>query len=190
MSDVSPEELLDFLVDLFVGEPLLPQIPFEVLFPDQTEWPQYFLTLPEGLPPKMAEKTFKIFDLYCPVSSCECHKVSLAFVDPEGEAWATVSYGWRSTKFYRQWGLDLAGTKALKKGFLDPSAEQSDRGIYFLTYFQEVLKKDPLFISHIKERYAYVKNNLTADFFEDSHASSQVSALDNVVPLKPVSSSR
>ncbi len=188
MSDLSFEEIAQQVVSLFRGDSPLPLMPFSVLFPDQVEWPEYILGLPEDLPPAVAGKSFKLFDLHCQIPSCDCQKVSLAFVDEEGKAWATVSYGWRSAKFYRQWGLNADDTKALRAGFLDPLAEQSEWNSYFLFYFQEVFKKDPRFIKYLKERYAYVKENLPAPF-EGSDAAPQ-SHLAPVLPFKEAASSK
>ena len=170
MSDLSPERIAKLLVDLFGGEALLPLMPFSALFPEQTDWSEYHLSLPEDLPPAIAGKTFKIHDLYCQVPACDCHKVSLAFADEEGRAWATVSYGWRSVAFYRQWGLNAEDTKALRKGFLDPCAPQSEWKSYFLLYFHEFYKKDPQFIEYLKKRYAYVKENLPDPFNPPANA--------------------
>lgn len=187
MSSVPPEKLANLLVNLFGGEALFPVIPFEVLFPSQTEdWPQYLLSMPQDMPQDIAGKNYKIFDLYCQVPSCDCHKVSLAFVDEEGNTAATVSYGWRSTKFYRQWGLDPEGTRELKQGFLDPCAEQSDLASYFLPYFEAFFKRDPDFMTYIKQRYAYVKSNTPEEFSKDS----KDSPTRNVFPLKPASSTK
>jgi hypothetical protein len=43
--------------------------------------------------------------LYCDEPGCDCRRVTINVLRPEtgwGKVWATISYGWESTDFYKE----------------------------------------------------------------------------------------
>jgi hypothetical protein len=110
----------------------------------------------------------------------------VAFVDEQGKIGATIFYGWRSKKFYQNWGLDPEEAQDMVEGFIEPFAPQSDEAPYFLDIFKEVLRHNPDFNKRITERYAYVQKNLPDNPFEkwDAISSQKNNIPDNVRPFK------
>jgi hypothetical protein len=146
-----------------LGEfPDLPLRAFDDLFPHMAELDPYYLTLSDFLPPELAGR-YRVADLYCQDPSCNCHKVSLVFLNKNQKICATVAYGWKSKTFYRKWGLDKDTIQSLTYGFLDPWAQQSEHSSLFLKAFLFSLKRDPKFIARLKSRYSFFKEAIASD---------------------------
>jgi len=186
MSKPSFDQLFDILAESLSGGPSLPLIAFDDFFPHDDSLRQVLVTFPEDSPKKLAGKSYRVVDLHCQAPSCDCHKVSLAFLEEDRnnhKVWATVSYGWKSTGFYRKWGLDKDMALSLSRGFLDPYAQQSEHSPHFLKIFWCVLKKDPRFIAQLKARYAFLKQALEDDRSLIKVCPPQPEFPENVVPL-------
>jgi len=92
--------------------------------------------------------------------------------------YATISYGWKSSSFYRhQFGLDKNTTKQLTSGFLDPSDEQSKFAEVFLEPFSMMIK-DPNFTNRINKRYTKFKEAISTN-------RPFLALPDTIVSLKP-----
>ena len=108
-----------------------------------------------------SKRIYSIVDLYCPDTSCDCHKVTLFFIDRQMKVAASIAYGWQSRKFYQDWGLDKEWAQKLAEGYLDPMAPQSEHPSLFLKAFHE-MKKDKKVIDRLKRRYALFKEKILA----------------------------
>lgn len=150
------------LMEALERPPDLPLRAFDDLFPQMAALDQRYLTLSNDSPPKL-RGIYRVADLYCQDPSCNCHKVSLVFLDKNQKVHATISYGWKSKTFYRKWGLDKDAIQSLTYGFLDPWAQQSEYAPLFLQAFLSSLKRDPNFIARLKSRYSFFKKALAAD---------------------------
>ncbi len=92
-------------------------------------------------------------DLFCADSGCDCRRVMLqvrSTSDP-AKVWATITYGWESPLFYREWSGDMSdydyATPALEIG-----GKQSEHADYFLSAFREFIK-DPSYVNRLKRHY-------------------------------------
>lgn len=182
MSQPSFQTLLEILMESLSGSSALPLIDFQGLFPHKDSLNQIYLDPSEDYLPELAGP-YQIVDLYCQVPSCNCHKVSLMFLDRHQETWATISYGWKSKGFYRKWGLDKDTTLSLTRGFLDPWAQQSEHAPYFLKAFLRSLKKDTKFIARLKSRYAFLKKALGEDPSLIKYYPAEKELPENVIPF-------
>ncbi len=127
---------------------------FDNLFPEQAHLDRCHVMLAVETPDD--NTTLEVLDLYCPDSTCDCHKVTLLIVDNYKNIWATISYGWKSKSFYLKWGLDLETVELLTEGFLDPIGVQSEYAEELMDAF-EFMIKDSAFMDRLKKRYAQFK---------------------------------
>lgn len=157
MKQPSFQEALSFLLEAVSGTADLPLRAFDEVFHEMSHLDQCYLDLSEDSLVHLNGR-YRVVDLYCQAPSCNCHKVSLMFIDKHQKVWATVSYGWRSKSFYRKWGLDREDAQALVNGFLDPWSQQSEHAPLFLQGFLLTLKNNREFITRLKQRYSFFKN--------------------------------
>lgn len=161
MKQPSFQEALNFLLEAASGTQVLPLIAFDEVFPQIAEFDQCYLELSDGSIAHL-NGAYRVVDLYCQAPTCNCHKVSLMFIDKHQKVWATVSYGWKSKTFYHKWGLDRNDTQSLVNGFLDPWEQQSEHAALFLQSFF-TLKNNREFISRLKRRYSLFKEAMASD---------------------------
>lgn len=162
MKQPSFQEAISFLLEAVSGTEALPLRAFDEVFPEIAHFGQFYLELSDVSPPDLNGR-YRVVDLYCQAPSCNCHKVSLMFLDQHQKVCATVSYGWKSKTFYRKWGLDKDASQSLTDGFLDPWAQQSEHAPLFLKAFLFTLKRDHAFISGLKQRYSFFKEEMASD---------------------------
>lgn len=103
---------------------------------------------------------FRLIDCYCPIHWCDCCKVSLLIRNQDGEAIATIAYGWKSVAYYRRWGLDKMTSQCMTLGFLDPLEKQSEQAPLFLKFLRDLLKSEPGFKKTLQYRYGIFNETL------------------------------
>lgn len=182
MKQPSFQEAISFLLEAVSGTEALPLRAFDEVFPQIAQFDQCYLDLSEWSLTHLNGR-YRVVDLYCQAPSCNCHKVSLMFLDKHQKVCATVSYGWKSKIFYRKWGLDNNDAKSLVNGFLDPWGQQSEHASLFLEGFLLTLKNNREFITRLKQRYSLFKEVMAANpslikFYPEEELP------ENVVPLK------
>lgn len=135
---------------------------FESLFPefDQEERCEFFVEGNSSLDHPL-EGWYEIKDFYCLEGDCDCRKVSIAIVDRQGKRRALISYGWESSTFYQQWGLDQKIAQMLTQGYLEPGQQQSEHADFFLNHFL-FLKKEPEVVDWFKKRYHLFKKAIAS----------------------------
>lgn len=176
------QEVLGFLLEAASGTAAFPLRAFDEVFPQIAEFDQFYLELSDDSISHLNGR-YRVIDLYCQAPTCNCHKVSLMFIDKHQKVWATVSYGWKSKTFYRKWGLDNNDAQALANGFLDPLEEQSENAPLFLQGFLLTLKNNREFIARLKQRYSLFKEIMASDP-SLIKIYSEKKLPDNVIPFK------
>lgn len=79
--------------------------PFMKRFPEVGARETRSVTIAKRLDLRDGEYGF--VELYCDEPGCDCRRVTIDVLRPEtgwSKIWATISYGWDSLDFYRQWG--------------------------------------------------------------------------------------
>src|ERR1022692_1671439 len=82
----------------------MPMTPFMERFPDvgARETRSATVTQRQDLP----DGEYGFLELYCDEPGCDCRRVTICVLRPEtgwSKIWATISYGWESVDFYREW---------------------------------------------------------------------------------------
>ncbi len=162
MKQPALEEAFNFLLEALSGTAGLPLKAFDEVFPEIALLDKCYLELSDVSPSRLNGR-YRVIDLYCQAPTCNCHKVTLMFIDKHQKVLATVAYGWKSKTFYRKWGLDKEVIQSLTHGFLDPWGQQSEHAPVFLKAFLFRFKKDRNFMDRLKYRYSFFKEALEED---------------------------
>ena len=110
---------------------------------------------------------FGFLEFYCPDPKCDCRRVNLRVTSPDGRAWATISYGWESKRFYSRWaranrnGADMAGAS------LDPLNTQSPFADAFLSFFNDMIVTDQKYVERLKRHYRMFKEPANGTITKD-----------------------
>jgi hypothetical protein len=68
------------------------------------------------------------------------------------KVWATISYGWESLDFYRQWGTAGNDPTQLKGPYLDPLNPQTSYSSALLNLFR-LLVQSPEYVARLQRHY-------------------------------------
>jgi hypothetical protein len=148
-------------------------LPFHIICTDEGFATKWQLTI-MGNPKRRINGTYDVIDFYCIDPSCDCQKVTLSIVK-NNSIKASVSYGWKSAAFYRNWGVDQEMADLLTQGFLDPYAPQSKDAEAIFNHVSRLLT-EPEGPQFFKDRYTLFKKTLNDDasLFEEKKKKSSV----------------
>lgn len=98
---------------------------------------------------------YGFLEFYCDDGSCDCRRVMIKVLGRRSgdQAWATISYGWETPAFYRNWGgAGFADVESLCRPMLDPLNPQSAHADYFLAVFEDLIK-DQSYVERLQRHY-------------------------------------
>lgn len=115
---------------------------------------QEFTGLPLG--------TSVLIDLYCTDQDCDCRNVYINEVNQAfDKPLATITYGWESLHFYKEWmGGDDEMLVELKGPALATLASQSQFAPKWLEIFKDILNTDPAYANRLQRHYELVKSSI------------------------------
>jgi hypothetical protein len=142
--------------------------PFGEFFPEIAGKETRVITIADqritGLPPG----EYGWIELYCTDPDCDCRNVYIQVVQENFPgSLATISYGWESLAFYREWmGVDkdddmLAGFKGPALAF---GARESSFSDQLLRIFKETVQTDKDYALRLQRHYQLMK-----DFIRDKN---------------------
>lgn len=101
-------------------------------------------------------------ELYCNDMKCDCRNVYIQVINRNyPEPLATISYGWESLKFYKDW-MGGKDNNDIIEDFKGPSlalTQQSKYADTLLELFIEILKDDK-YVERLKEHYNLFKDEI------------------------------
>ena len=98
---------------------------------------------------------YAFVELYCNEPGCDCRRVTIDVLRPEtgwNKIWATISYGWESVAFYRQWGGRHSDPVEMKGPVLDTLNPQSRYSAVLLDLFR-LLIESPEYVQRLEGHY-------------------------------------
>ncbi|SFE63542.1 hypothetical protein SAMN05518672_108187 [Chitinophaga sp. CF118] len=115
---------------------------------------QEFTGLPLG--------TYALIDLYCTDLDCDCRNVYINVVNQAfDKPLATITYGWESLHFYKEWmGGDDEMLVELKGPALATFASQSQFAPKWLEILKDILNTDPAYAKRLQRHYELVKASI------------------------------
>ena len=129
---------------------------FLTRYPRQAAQETRTIMIPQGEP--VPAGTYGYLEFFCPDTECDCRRVVLSVMSREtGGVMATLSYGWETAEFYRNWshgeqrGVDMVGVS------LDPLAPQTEYAGYFLGAFRDMVSVDRAYRDRIQRHYEMFK---------------------------------
>jgi hypothetical protein len=120
----------------------MPMIPFMERFPEVGARETRSVTVPQRQ--DLPEGEYGFVELYCDESACDCRRVMIDVLRPEtgwSKVWATISYGWESLDFYRQWGGAGSDPVQIKGPYLDPLNPQTKYSSALLNLFRSCFSR-------------------------------------------------
>lgn len=139
----------------------MPHIPFYTILPEIAEKEtrtivikEHYNDLPKG--------EYGFIELYCDDIDCDCRNVYIQVINRDNsEVLATISYGWESIKFYKDW-IGFEKVDNIIKQFKGPSLTIAKQSVYantLLEIFKELLK-DSSYAERLKRHYKLFKNEI------------------------------
>ena len=101
---------------------------------------------------------YGFLEFFCPDPACDCRRVTLRVTTPDGRAWASISFGWETARFYRRWAHDPNDADEMAGASLDPLNHQSKFAEWFLSFFREMVQTDRKYVERLKRHYRMFKN--------------------------------
>jgi hypothetical protein len=138
----------------------MPMIPFLERFPElgARETPSVTVAQPSDLP----EGEYGFLELYGDELGCDCRRVMIDVLRPEtgwSKIWATISYGWESLNFYRQWGGAGSDPIEIKGPYLDPLNPQTKYSSALLNLFRFLLQSSE-YVERLKRHYQIFRDSV------------------------------
>lgn len=103
---------------------------------------------------------YGFLEFYCDEFGCDCRRVVLQVVTPDGGAkvWASINFGWERPRFYRKWMSGNAKAAAGMAGAtLDPLNPQTEHSQALLRLFRDVVLRDSGYVQRLKRHYEIFK---------------------------------
>jgi hypothetical protein len=138
----------------------MPMIPFMERFPGVGARETRSVTvlqrqdLPEG--------EYGFVELYCDEPGCDCRRVMIDVLRPEtgwSKVWATISYGWESLDFYREWGVGDSDPIQIQGPYLDPLNPQTQYSSALLNLFR-FLVQSPEYVARLQRHYQMFRESI------------------------------
>jgi hypothetical protein len=108
---------------------------------------------------EIPEGKYSFLELYCDDEACDCRRVIIQVIRecPEPEVVATINYGWEEPEFYTNWMGSDDEESEMSGAILEPLLQQTRHSPFFLTFFREMLRRDPAYDERLKRHYAMFK---------------------------------
>ena len=105
---------------------------------------------------------YGFLELYCDEPGCDCRRVTICVLRPEtgwSKIWATISYGWESVDFYREWGGAHSDPIEMKGPCLDPLNAQTKYSSALLNLFRFLLQSTD-YVERLKRHYQMFRDSV------------------------------
>ncbi|MBI2920641.1 MAG: SEC-C domain-containing protein [Planctomycetes bacterium] len=139
----------------------MPFVPFHSRFPDVAERESRTVTVFDRDP--LPQDTYVFAESYCDEERCDCRRVFLNVFSKSGMAFlATISWGWESREFYREWmhgAADEEDLDELQGPALVRMTAQSPLAPALLGIFQEVVLDDA-YAARLKRHYRMFRESV------------------------------
>lgn len=138
----------------------MPMTPFMQRFPEVGARETRFVTVPPEQ--ELPVGDFGFLELYCDEPGCDCRRVTICVLRPEtgwSRIWATISYGWESLDFYREWGGTHSDPIEMMGPGLDTLNPQSEYSPALLDLFRLFLQS-PDYVERLKRHYQMFRNSV------------------------------
>ena len=138
-------------------------IPFVERFPELAARETRTATIPLGH--DLPEGEYGFAELYCDDPGCDCRRVLIDVLRPEtgwSKIWATISYGWESVDFYRQWGVEDSDPIQITGPYLDPLNPQTRYSPALLNLFRSVVLS-PEYIARLERHYRIFRGSVDGE---------------------------
>lgn len=109
--------------------------------------------------------TYVFLEMYCSEEGCDCRRVyfEIDVQDRPNTVLATISWGWESLDFYKNWG-SFPKTKKDARDMKGPSlavwGEQTKLAPALLHLFKETLVASPEFVERVQRHYALFRGKV------------------------------
>lgn len=138
----------------------MPMIPFMERFPalGRRETRSLLVTPGNDLP----AGEYGYIEFYCDEPGCDCRRVTINVLRPEtgwGTVWATISYGWESPDFYREWSRAVSDPVDMQGPCLDPINAQTKYSPALLDLFRFILQS-PDYVERLKRHYRMFRDTV------------------------------
>jgi hypothetical protein len=138
----------------------MPMTPFMERFPELGARETRSVTVPPGQ--DLPDGEFGFLEFYCDEPGCDCRRVMIDVLRPEtgwSKIWATISYGWESLDFYREWSGAASDPIQMKGPYLDPLNPQTKYSSALLNLFR-VLLQSPDYVERLKRHYRMFRESV------------------------------
>lgn len=105
------------------------------------------------------EGHYAYLEFYCEDTTCDCHTVRLLVVNEKGKEQASISYGWRSKKFYEE-HFGAMGAEDFPGPSLALLMPQGPYAEWFLDNLTWMLSSDKPFAERFERHYMEFKKRL------------------------------
>ena len=141
----------------------MPMTPFVERFPElgARETKSAKILDPQDLP--VGEYGF--FEFYCDEPGCDCRRVTIFVLRPEtgwSKVWATITYGWETLDFYREWGGEHSDPVEMKGPDLDILNRQSEYSPALLRLFESLIES-PAYVERLKRHYGMFRESVDSE---------------------------
>jgi hypothetical protein len=99
------------------------------------------------------EDKYYFEEYFCVRKECDCRNVKIKVINADGEVFATISYGWEPSSYYKNWGMDAKMAKQMSTPMLCAIGKQSEIANYFLIQFIKMIDSDKEYKERIKRHY-------------------------------------
>lgn len=107
----------------------------------------------------LASGVYYLIENYCADRECDCRKAMINVVDDKNKIWATIGYGWESTKYYEKWIDDKELARQMTGIYQEVGGIQTDRTDGCLKLVKKALE-DPYYINCLRRHYKQFKTAL------------------------------
>lgn len=106
--------------------------------------------------PLLKTKQLHFHELYCATQGCDCRKVMIRVLDPDGEIVATLAYGWEGSSYYKEQKFEDEYIEMMSGVSLEIGAPQSKRADEAKLMFEQLLE-DQSYADRIVQHYQLFK---------------------------------
>jgi len=124
------------------------------------------ITIPKNN--RIPEGKYGFLESYCDEENCDCRRVFInVYSEKSLEILATISYGWESKTFYKNWYKGIEGSilEEMVTPFLAVFCRQSKYAKDFLKIF-EVILEDKKYVDRLKRHYFLFKEIVDPKHFK------------------------
>jgi len=153
----------------------MPYQPFHEIFKELAWKETRSISISEeyaALPPD----DYGLIELYCNDENCDCQRVMFDVLSKKrGKSVAVIAYGWESADFYRKWRRrdDPDVVQEMQGPSLNSMSHQSELAPALLELVQNLILKDPAYVTRLKRHYQMFKEKVDPKHFPSSDVTRQ-----------------